>query len=79
MAYFICQPIANKLKVKSQEEILQKEMIIEGILSIQAGENPRLMEYKLKTFLSPKQKKHYDAQSSLVRQKRAEAKPPENL
>jgi chemotaxis protein MotA len=65
LAYFICQPIANKLKVKSQEEILQKEMIIEGILSIQAGENPRLMEYKLKTFLSPKQKKHYDAQSSL--------------
>ena len=44
LAYFICQPIANKLKVKSQEEILQKEMIIEGILSIQAGENPRLME-----------------------------------
>jgi chemotaxis protein MotA len=62
-AYFICQPMANKLKVKSQEEILQKEMIIEGILSIQAGENPRLMEYKLKTFLSPQQKLQYEAQS----------------
>jgi len=39
-------------------------MIIEGILSIQAGENPRLMEYKLKTFLSPKQKEQYDAAQS---------------
>jgi chemotaxis protein MotA len=64
VAYFICQPIATKLKVKSQEEIMQKEMIIEGILSIQAGENPRLMEYKLKTFLSPKQKEQYDAAQS---------------
>ncbi len=60
MAYFICTPLANKLKIKSQEEVMQKEMIIEGILSIQAGENPRLMEYKLKTFLSPEQKEKYD-------------------
>lgn len=60
LANFVCIPIANKLSVKSKEEIQQKEMIIEGVLSIQAGENPRLMEYKLKTFLSPDQKRRYD-------------------
>ena len=35
--------------------------MIEGILGIQAGVNPRIMEHKLKTFLSPAQKKTYDA------------------
>jgi len=59
MANFICTPIANKLAIKSKEEIQLKEMIIEGILSIQAGENPRIMEHKLKTFLSPEQKRRY--------------------
>lgn len=59
LANFICNPIANKLSVKSKEEIQLKEMIIEGILSIQAGENPRIMEHKLKTFLSPEQKIKY--------------------
>lgn len=60
LANFVCNPIANKLAIKSKEEIQQKEMIIEGILSIQAGENPRIMEHKLKTFLSPEQKRRYD-------------------
>jgi len=62
MANFICLPIANKLSAKSTEEIRIKEMMIEGILGIQAGVNPRIMEHKLKTFLSPTQKKHYEAQ-----------------
>jgi len=60
LANFVCTPIANKLALKSKEEIQQKEMIIEGILSIQAGENPRIMEHKLKTFLSPEQKLNYE-------------------
>lgn len=62
LANFVCIPIANKLMLKSKEEVQQKEMIIEGILSIQAGENPRIMEHKLKTFLSPEQKRKYDEQ-----------------
>jgi len=56
LANFICKPIASKLEIKSNEEIQEKEMIIEGILSIQAGENPRILEQKLSTFLSPEQK-----------------------
>lgn len=55
-ANLIFLPIANKLKIRSKEEILVKELIVEGLLSIQAGENPRIIEEKLKTFLSPEQR-----------------------
>ena len=34
--------------------MMQKQVMIEGLLSIQAGENPRVIEEKLKSFLSPK-------------------------
>lgn len=51
-ANLIFNPLAGKLKLKSKEEILLKEVMIEGILSIQAGENPRIVEEKLKAFLS---------------------------
>lgn len=60
MANFLCTPIANKLSGKSDEEIRIKEMMIEGVLSIQSGENPRIMEHRLKTFLSPEEKTQYE-------------------
>ncbi|ACB84985.1 flagellar motor protein [Natranaerobius thermophilus] len=53
-ANLIFLPIANKLEVKSNDEILLKEVMLEGMLSIQAGENPRIVEEKLKAFLAPK-------------------------
>lgn len=53
VANFIANPVANKLKVFSTEEQLVKGILIEGILSIAAGENPRIIEEKLKVFLSP--------------------------
>jgi len=53
VANYICTPIANKLNVKNSEEMLIKEVFVEGILSIQAGENPRIIEEKLKSFFSP--------------------------
>jgi len=46
-------PLAAKLKIRSAEEILSKRMIIEGIMSIQSGDNPRIVEQKLAVFLSP--------------------------
>lgn len=47
-------PMATKLKYKTAREILLKEIMLEGMLSIQAGENPRIIEEKLKAFLPPK-------------------------
>ena len=54
LANWICTPVANKLKVNNNNEVQMKEIMIEGLLSIQAGENPRVIEEKLKSFLAPK-------------------------
>lgn len=54
-ANLIFLPIANKLKAKTAEEVLLREVMVEGILSISAGDNPRIVEEKLKAFLSPKE------------------------
>ncbi|WP_310604355.1 motility protein A [Anaerosporobacter sp.] len=53
LANWICAPIASKLKANNDTEIMTKEVMVEGLLSIQAGENPRVIEEKLKSFLSP--------------------------
>ncbi len=53
LANWICTPVATKLKANDAAEISLKEIIVEGLLSIQAGENPRVIEEKLKSFLSP--------------------------
>lgn len=53
LANWICIPVVNKLKVKNAGEVMMKEVMVEGLLSIQAGENPRVIEEKLKSFLSP--------------------------
>jgi len=54
MANLIFLPLAGKLKVRSEEEIMNKELVIEGIMAIQSGDNPRIVEEKLKSFLSPR-------------------------
>ncbi len=46
-------PLGMKLKRKSEEEILVRELMLAGILSIQAGDNPQIVEEKLKSYLSP--------------------------
>ena len=56
LANWICTPAANKLKTNNGIEIQAKEIMIEGLLSIQAGENPRVIEEKLKSFLSPSER-----------------------
>ena len=53
LANWLCNPIAAKLKAKNAEEMMVKEIEVEGLLSIQAGENPRVIEEKLKSFLAP--------------------------
>ena len=54
LANWIATPVATKLKSNNDAELMVKEIMIEGLLSIQAGENPRVIEEKLKSFLAPK-------------------------
>ena len=56
LANWICAPVASKLKCQNNDEMVIKEIMIEGLLSIQAGENPRVIEEKLKSFLTPAEK-----------------------
>ena len=44
-------PIAEKLGTRSQEEMFSKEIIVRGVMAIQSGDNPRIVEQKLMTFL----------------------------
>ena len=53
-ANLIFIPIAGKLKARSDEEMLYKQIILEGVLLIQAGDNPRMIAENLKVFLPPK-------------------------
>jgi len=53
-ANLVFLPLGNKLKQRNGIEILLREIQIEGILYIQAGDNPRVVEEKLKAFLDPK-------------------------
>ena len=46
-------PISNRLKALSEEEVTYREMILEGVLAIQAGDNPRLLQERLETYLDP--------------------------
>ncbi len=64
-ANLIWLPIATKLKVKDQQEKTHMELIMEGIISIQAGENPSVLREKLKTNLSPLQRSNEPTSSDL--------------
>ncbi len=54
LANLLFLPISGKLRVRSRQEILAKQMVLQGILAIQAGDNHRIVEQKLKAFISPK-------------------------
>jgi len=56
MANLICMPIAGKLRNRSKEETLVKEMIVQGVISLTLGENPRILEQKMLAFIPPKER-----------------------
>ncbi len=53
LANVVFLPLADKLASRSAEEVLTKTIIIKGVMSIQSGDNPRIVEQKLRTFLPP--------------------------
>lgn len=61
LANWLLIPMAGKLGLHNSQEVKAKEMVIEGVLSIQAGDNPRILAMKLLTFLDPKDRKAIEA------------------
>ncbi len=56
LAHLLFLPLAAKLKTRSDEERLIKEMTLEGVLCILEGDNPRIVEQRLQSFLPPNQR-----------------------
>lgn len=54
MANLFFLPTAAKLRTRSKQEILIKQMVLEGVLAIQSGDNHRIVEQKLKAFIAPR-------------------------
>jgi len=57
LANLVFNPISGKLRTRAKEEMLLRELTLEGILSISKGENPRIIEEKLNGFLPPKMRR----------------------
>jgi chemotaxis protein MotA len=61
IANVFCWPIATKLKIRNDEEMLEKQIMLEGILAVQCGENPRMVQWKLSAYLDPKSRAELEA------------------
>lgn len=57
LANMIALPIADKLNIRKSEEARLKTMTIDALLAIQAGQNPRIIEEMLRSYLAPKERK----------------------
>jgi chemotaxis protein MotA len=57
IANLFAAPLADKLKTRSAEETMLREIMIAGIMAIQSGDNPRIVEQKLNAYLPPKLRK----------------------
>lgn len=57
-AYVILGPWGNKMKAKSHHLVKEQKVMLEGIIGIVHGDNPRTLEAKLLNFLSPAEEKH---------------------
>jgi len=56
LSYLFLIPFKRKLEERNKEEVLMKEIMIEGILGIQSGDNPRILEDKLISFVPPEKR-----------------------
>lgn len=76
--YVLWHPFANKLREKSEREVLIKEVMIEGILAITNGEPPSLIKDKLQSYLSTKEIEKLDSmESSSERDEEVATEPTE--
>lgn len=75
LANLVFIPMTSKLEIKTEEEVFIKQIIIEGVIGVQSGQNPRILEEKLGAFLSKdiKKKDESEAESTYVEESVNEA------
>lgn len=64
IGYVLCHPFASRLKRKSSVEVNNMNIILEGIMAIQEGKNPKTIEQKLKSLLKPKDRERLEQTSN---------------
>jgi chemotaxis protein MotA len=57
LANVVYKPFSEKLRNLNNHEMMMKRMVVEGIMAIQSGDNPRIVEHKLMVFLPPKHRR----------------------
>lgn len=62
LANWLFGPMAQKLIYQNNHEMATKDMVLEGVLSIQTGDNPRILATKLLTYIDPKSRKALEAE-----------------
>ncbi|MDN5361793.1 MAG: chemotaxis protein MotA [Moorella sp. (in: firmicutes)] len=68
MAYMIFIPLAGKLSLRSEQEMMLHQMMLEGIIAIQSGVNPRILEEHLRSFLAPARQRQQAGEEALPRE-----------
>lgn len=61
VANMLAGPVADKLALRSSEEVANRIIVLRGVMSIQAGDNPRIVQQKLMSFLNAKQRAQLEA------------------
>ena len=64
LANMFASPTGKKLAARSAQESKAMELMVEGILAIQAGENPRIVEEKLKVYMPPKMREAFNQEGA---------------
>ena len=63
LAHMVFGPVAQLLRVRDEEEVLCKQIIVEGVMAIQAGENPKALKERLLTYMSQHEREMGDTKS----------------
>ncbi len=74
LAHVIFNPIAANLTARDEEEILCRQIIVEGIMAIQSGENPKFLRERLMTFMNQKQRESGGEGGAQPKEKRGRKK-----
>ncbi|MCA0150973.1 MULTISPECIES: flagellar motor protein MotP [Rossellomorea] len=59
LANLVFLPMASKLAMKTEKEVFMKQIVIEGVIGVQSGQNPKILEEKLRVFLSNEELQMY--------------------
>ncbi|WLR50243.1 flagellar motor protein MotP [Bacillus tianshenii] len=66
LANLVFIPMAGKLSNKSEQEVFMKQIIIEGVIGVQSGQNPKILEEKLSAFLPAKDRNLEEEENEMM-------------